>query len=92
MPGIAARLSRLVGVIGGPVLHRPTSLADPTASRLRTLVRPDQADAEGDTQHAVPFVHEPDCRQFHHRPATAETLQRLRAQLPRTGRSTHDLQ
>lgn len=77
---------------GGPVLHRAASLADQTASRLRTLVRPHQTDAEGDPQHAVFVMHEPDCRQLHHRPATAATLQRVCIELPRTGRSAHHLQ
>jgi len=77
---------------GGSVLHRAASLTDPTTSRLWTLVRPDQVDAQGDTQYTVSVVYEPDCRQFHPRPPSTATLQRLCAQLPRTRRSSHHLQ
>jgi len=83
---------RRVVLPGGPVLHRSASLADPPAPRLRTLVRPDQAVSQGDPQHAVLVVYEPDGRQFHHRPAPTATFQRVRAQLSRPGRSAHHIQ
>jgi len=82
----------MFAMTGGPVLHRAASLAHQTTPRLRTLVRPHQTDAQGDSQHAVFVVHEPDRRQLHHRSATVTTLQRVCTELPWPGRSAHHLQ
>ena len=77
---------------GGPVLHGTAAHSTASTPRLQPLVRPDQADAEGNSQHSVRVLYEPDRRQLHDQHATAATLQRLRAQLPRHRRAGHHLQ
>jgi len=81
-----------VACAGGPVLHRAAAHSATPAPRLQSLVRPHEADAQGHPQHAVRVVYEPDGGKFHHQHAPAETLLRLRAQLPRRRRPGNHLQ
>jgi len=77
---------------GGPVLHGAAAHAGAPTSRLQSLVRPQQADAQRHPQHTVRVVYEPDCRQFHHQHAATEALLCLRSQLPRRRRTGNHLQ
>ncbi len=82
---------RLEHARSGQVLHSAAAHAAEATHRLQSLVRQSEADAQGDSQRAVRRLHEPDCRQLHHRLATAATLLRLRTEPSRTGRAQDHL-